>query len=270
MTFLRVGFETSERRACRCLGVQRSSHRYRSVAQDQTALRVRLRDLAAARVRYGYRRLHVLLQREGWEVNHKRVYRLYRLEGLGLSRKTKRKRVSGQRGPKPVAQRPNEQWSMDFLADRLEDGRRFRVCTLVDNVTKVSPAIAADFSFPGTKVVRVLEQVALTHGVPERLSVDNGPEFISKVLDAWAYRHGVQLLFNRPGTPTDNPYIESFNGHFREECLAQHWFGSLEEARKVIEAWRMDYNTVRPHRSLKQQTPAAVLARWRLPTEAEP
>ncbi len=260
--FFRVGFRVSERRACRVAGLPRSSCRYRSVAQDQTALRVRLRDLAAVRVRYGYRRLHVLLQREGWRVNHKRIHRLYREEGLSIRVKPKRKRVSALRISPPPAQRPQERWSLDFLADSLADGRRFRVLTIVDNVSRVSPAIEAGVSLTGERVVAVLERLKGAIGMPQRIAIDNGPEFISKALDAWAYRNGVQLEFSRPGKPTDNAFAESFNGRFRDECLNQHWFASLEEARQIIEAWRVEYNTERPHRSLRQQTPAAAAAAW--------
>ena len=189
--FLRVGFQVSERRACAVVGMSRSMQRYRSVAKDQTALRMRMRDLAATRIRYGYRRLHVLLQREGWHVNHKRVYRLYRLEGLGLRLKRARKRVSGIRVVPPRAHQPNERWSMDFMSDSLYDGRRFRMLTIVDTVTRESPAIAVDRSLTGQRVVAVLEQLQATRGVPQRIAVDNGPEFVSKALDAWAHRHGV-------------------------------------------------------------------------------
>lgn len=262
--FFRAGFRVSERRACRVAGVPRSTCRYRSAARDQTALRVRLRDLAAARVRYGYRRLHVMLRREGWHINHKRVYRLYREEGLGIRVKRKRKRVSTLRVVPPRAERPQERWSLDFLTDSLADGRRFRVLTIVDNVSRVSPAIAVDTSLTGERVVAILEQLRGTIGVPQRIAIDNGPEFISKALDAWAYQHGVHLEFSRPGKPTDNAFAESFNGHFREECLDQHWFASLEETRQIVEAWRIDYNTERPHRALKQQTPAAAEAAWTL------
>jgi putative transposase len=255
VTFLRVGFQVSERRACRVLPIARSSQRYRSQARDQSALRIRLRDLARSRVRYGYRRLQVLLQREGWRINHKRVYRLYRLEGLSLRLPGRKKRVSGLRGPKPVATRPNECWSLDFLADRLSNGRRFRVLTLVDNVTRVSPAILVDHSLPGERVVEVLDQLAAAGQRPEMLSVDNGPEFISRALDAWAHQHGVRLEFSRPGKPTDNAFIEAFNSRFRDECLNQHWFESLQEAQATIEAWWEDYNTERPHGALRQQTP---------------
>ena len=255
--YFRVGFRVSERRACRVAAVPRSSCRYRSVARDQAALRIRLRDLAAARVRYGYRRLHVLLRREGWRVNHKRVYRLYREEGLGIRAKRRRKRVSGPRVLPPPAQRPQERWSLDFLADSLADGRRFRVLTIVDNVSRVSPAIEVGTSLTGERVVATLERLQQTVGRPERIAVDNGPEFVSKALDAWAYRNGVRLEFSRPGKPTDNAFAESVNGHFRAECLDCRWFASPEEARQTIEAWRVDDNTERPHRALGQETPTA-------------
>ncbi len=269
VAYFRTGFEVSERRACQVAAVSRSSYRYRSQARDQTALRVRLRDLAATRVRYGYRRLHILLRREGWQVNHKRVYRLYREEGLGIRVKRKKKRVCAPRVTPAAAQRPQERWSMDFLTDALADGRRFRVLTLVDNVSRVSPAIGVDCSLTGDRVVTILEGLRQRIGAPERLAVDNGPEFISKALDAWAYRNGVLLEFSRLGKPTDNAFAESFNARFRDECLDQHWFVSLEEARQTIEAWRVDYNTERPHRALGQQTPAAwSAALGNMPTEA--
>ncbi len=261
--FFRVGFRVSERRACRLAGVARSSYRYRSQAADQTALRLRLRELAATRVRYGYRRLHVLLRREGWLVNHKRIYRLYREEGLGIRVKRRKKLASVPRILPPAATRPHERWSLDFLSDSLVDGRRFRVLTIVDNVSRVSPAIEIGVSLTGERVVAVLERLQRTMGRPERIAIDNGPEFISKALDAWAYRNGVQLEFSRPGKPTDNAFAESFNGHFRAECLDCHWFVSLEEARTIIEAWRVDYNTERPHGALGQQTPAEFSAAWR-------
>jgi putative transposase len=260
--FFRVGFQVSERRACQVGGVARSSYRYRSQAKDQELLRQRLRELAAVRVRYGYRRLHVLLQREGWHVNHKRIYRLSCEEGLSIRIKHRKKRVSLPRVTPPAATRPNERWSMDFMVDTLVQGRPFKVCTLVENVSRVSPAIAVDFSIKGAHVVALLDRLNATVGLPTRLAVDNGPEFISKALDSWAYRNGVALEFSRPGKPTDNAFVESFNGHFREECLDQHWFESLAEAREVIEAWRVEYNEQRPHRALGQQTPAAFLARW--------
>jgi putative transposase len=238
--------------------VHRTTMRYRSQARDQSALRLRIKELAAVRVRYGYRRIHVLLRREGWKVNAKRVYRLYREEGLSPRYKRANKRVSVPRVTPPPATRPNERWSIDFLKDSLLDGRGFRAFTVVDNVSRVSPAIVADFSIRGEHVVAVLDRLKAS-GLPERLAVDNGPEFISKALDAWAYRNGVTLESSRPGKPTDNAFVESFNGHFRQECLDQHRFASLEEARQVIEAWRIAYNTERPHRALGQRTPAAMV-----------
>ena len=222
--YFRVGFTVSERRACRVAGVPRSICRYRSRAKDQAALRVRLRDLAAARVRYGYRRLHVLLRREGWHVNHKRVYRLDRDEGLGIRVRRRRKRVSIPRVVPAPACRPHERWSLDFLTDSLVDGRRFRILTIGDNVSRVSPAIAVATSLTGERVVAVLDGLRQTIGAPGRIAIDNGPEFISKAVDAWAYRNQIRLEFSRPGKPTDNAFAESFNGHFRAECLDQHWF----------------------------------------------
>lgn len=195
-------------------------------------------------------------------MNHKRVYRLYRQEGLSLRLKTRKKRVSGLRPLKVEAQAPNEHLSMDFMSDRLADGRRFRVLTLVDNFSRVSPALEADSSLTGDRVVQVLERVAMQQGAyPKVISVDNGPEFVSKALDAWAHRNGVKLLFSRLGTPMDNAYVESFNGRLRDECLNQHWFASLTEARQVLESWRIEYNTERPHSSLGDRTPAENLAR---------
>jgi putative transposase len=157
---------------------------------------------------------------------------------------------------------------MDFLTDSLAHGQRFRVLTIVDNVSRMSPAIEAGVSLTGERVVAILERLKGTIGRPQRIAIDNGPEFISKTLDAWAYRNGVQLEFSRPGKPTDNAFAESFNGRFRDECLDQHWFASLEEVRQTVEAWRIDYNTVRPHRALRQQTPAAWAAAWTPPLKA--
>jgi putative transposase len=263
--FVRVGFAVSERCACRVIGCHRKTYRYRSRAKDQTALRMRLRELASVRVRYGYRRLHVLLRREGWHVNHQRIYRLYRLyrlEGLCVRATVRKKRASALRPLLPVAQAPNEQWSMDFMRDSLANGQHFRLLTIVDNMSRESPAIEVDRSLTGQRVVAVLERAAARSGLPKILQVDNGPEFTSQALDAWAHRHGVKLAFSRPGTPTDNPFIEAFNGRVRQECLDLQWFYSLEEARNCLEEWRVDYNTIRPHTALGSQTPAAFVAAW--------
>ena len=228
-------------------------------------MRLRLRDPAAARVRSGDRRPRVLPRREGWRVNHKRLDRRYREEGLGIRVERRRKPAGAPRVLPPPATKPLERWSLDFLSDSLVDGSRFRVLTVVDNVSRVSPAIAVGVSLTGERVVGLLEGLRATVGVPQRIAIDNGPEFVSKALDAWAYRNGVQLEFSRPGKPTDNAFAESFNGHFRAECLDCHWFASLEEARQTIEAWRIEYNTERPHRALGQETPTAwMTARERL------
>lgn len=249
--------------------MQRSSYYYRQRADPQTELRVRLKDLAGVRVRYGYRRLHILLLREGWQINHKRVYRLYKAEGLSLRLKTKKKRVSEPRVPLPMVSAPNECWSMDFVADRLADGRAFRMLTLVDNFSRVSPSVEVDYSLTGKRVVEVLERLKDTCGLPKTIKVDQGSEFISKAMDEWAHRNNVKLEFSRPGKPTDNAFIESFNGRLRQECLNQNWFTSLDDARQIVEAWRQDYNHERPHGSLRYQTPSEFSDRWHM-TQTNP
>ena len=239
------------------LGFPRASHRYRSVRDPRTELRIRLRDLAASRVHYGYLRLHVLLKREGWVVNKKLVYRLYCEEGLGIRRRKPRRRKSVQvREARPATIRVNESWSMDFVSDRLASGDRFRLLTLVDNFSRESLAIEVGQRLTGDDVVKVLERGTAERGKPLSICVDNGPEFISTSLDLWAYFNGVKLDFSRPGKPTDNAFIESFNGRLREECLNQHWFSSLDEARRLTEAWREDYNRQRPHSALGNRTPS--------------
>jgi putative transposase len=253
---LQVAYQVSERRACRTLNYPRASHRYQSVRDDRAELRIQLRDLASGRPRYGYRRLHVLLRRKGYRVNAKLVYRLYCEEGLGIRSKRPRRRKSCQvRRVRVVVQQTNESWSMDFMADQLFNGQRFRLLTLVDNFSRESLAIRVGQRLTGDDVVQTLESVVRGRGKPQTIRVDNGPEFISKSLDLWAYWNGVQLDFSRPGKPTDNAFIESFNGKFREECLNQHWFLSLDDAQQVIAAWRDDYNRCRPHSALGQRTP---------------
>jgi putative transposase len=245
----------SERRACRLTGIHRSVARYESRRQDLPGLVERLRELASERRRYGYRRLHVLLRREGLAVNHKRVYRLYRAEGLMVRQRRRRKVAGVERVMPPLPERRGERWSMDFLLDGLYDGRRLRVLTLVDDYTRECLAIEVGTSLPGTRVVEVLSEVGRERGLPKTIVVDNGPEFAGKAMDAWAYEHGVGLHFIEPGKPVQNAYIESFNGKLRDECLNEHWFGSIAEAQAIIEAWRQDYNTVRPHSSLANRTP---------------
>lgn len=265
-----VCYQVGVQRACRTLQFARSTVLYKSLADPQTELRIRLRDLATARVGYGYRRLHVLLQREGWKVNHKRVYRLYREEGLGLRKKPPRRRVAClKREERPTATRKNECWSMDFVSDQLYDGRRIRVLTLVDNHTRESLALHVGQSIRGRDVVEVLRRATMKHGIPEAIRVDNGPEFISKDVDMWAYWNHVKLDFSRPGKPTDNAFIEAFNARFRMECLNEHWFMDLEDAREKIEGWRLDYNEVRPHSALGNMTPKEYVAQ-RIPSASAP
>ena len=240
---LQVSYAVSQRRACWVLCLARSTCRYESIADERAALRRRLRELAATRVRYGYRRLHILLRREGWDVVATVLYRLYQEEGLAMSRRSPRRRRSVQTRPDAVtARRPNECWSMDFMASRLCSGHRFRLLTIVDNFSRESLAIEVGQRLTGDDVVSVLDRVARQRGRPETIRVDNGPEFIGKSLDLWAYWNGVTLDFSRPGKPTDNAFIESFNGTVREECLNQHWFMSLKDAQEKLDVWRRDYN----------------------------
>ena len=257
-----MSYQVSERRACTGLGFARSTHRYRSAADPQVGLRIRLKDLAASRVGYGYRRLYILLRREGWVVNHKRVYRLYGQEGLAMRRKPPRRRVSClKREGRPQTGAVNECWSMDFLSDELYDGRRIRMLTLVDNHSRESLAIRVGQRIRGHEVVKVLEEVSSRRGHPGVIQVDNGPEFISKDVDLWAYWNGVKLNFSRPGKPTDNAIVESFHGRFRQECLNAHWFMSLADAQEKADAWRWEYNHRRPHSSLGNIPPARFAAR---------
>ena len=251
---MQANFGLSERRACGLVGADRSTCRYQARRADWPALRERLRGLAAERRRFGYRRLYVLLRREGYRVNLKRVYRLYRDEGLAVRRRRRRRRVA--RGTPPtVPTRINERWSLDFLLDTLEDGRRVRLLAVVDDFTRACLAIEVDTSIGGRRVAEVLQRLVETRGNPAGLITDNGPEFAGRTLDAWAYAQGIRLHFIEPGKPNQNAYIESFNGRFRDECLNEHWFLSLAQTRQIVEAWRLDYNAVRPHSSLGNVSP---------------
>jgi putative transposase len=227
-----------------------------SCRPEQTPLRHRIRELAHARPRFGYLRIWVLLRREGWPVNKKRVRRLYRLEGLQVRmRVRRRKHMALHRGPAPVPVGPAERWSMDFVHDALADGRPFRVLTVVDQWSRQSPVLEVASSMSGQTVAAALDRAIGKGAVPASITVDHGTEFMSRALEDWAYRRGVQLDFTRPGKPTDNSYIESFNGKLRDECLNVTQFDSLAHAEATIEAWRMDYNEDRPHGSLGHLTP---------------
>ena len=224
-------------------------------------LRLRIRDLTHARPRFGYMRIWVLLRREGWLINRKRVRRLYRLDGLQLRmRVRRRKHIALHRGPAPIPAGPTERWSMDFVHDTLADGRPFRILTVVDNWSRHSPILEAGFRMTGEMVGQVLDRVLDTPAVPRSIAVDHGTEFQSRALEDWAYRRSVQLDFIRPGKPVENAFIESFNGRLRDECLNVHQFASLDEARTIIEAWRVDYNQRRPHSSLGHLTPNEFVA----------
>jgi putative transposase len=215
-----------------------------------------MRQLATDRPRAGYRTLVRLLRREGLRVNHKRVYRLYRQEGLSLRVKRRRRQAASPRQMPPPVTRPGERWAMDFVTEHTSDGHRFRILTLIDTFTRRAPAVVIERSIGGPRVVRFLDQVAAMWGYPKTITVDNGPEFISNVLDQWAHAHGVHLHFSRPGKPVDNAFIESFNGRLRDECLNTNWFYGLEHAREIIHDWLADYNERRPHSSLAGLTPA--------------
>jgi putative transposase len=234
--------------------------RYQHRRDPQEGLRVRLRELAASRVRYGYRRLTVLLKREGWPVNAKRIYRLYTEEGLMVRTTQRRKRAQRQRVPQGSAVRRNQKWSMDFVAQRLADGRWMRVLTVVDQFTRECLALFADASLNGEKVAVVLDRIVADRGAPQSITVDNGTEFASKAVDLWAYQNAVHLDFIRPGRPVENGYIESFNGRLRDECLNVEVFFSVADARHKLALWRQDYNHHRPHSSLADRTPAEFAA----------
>ncbi len=220
-------------------------------------IRKRIREISEVRVRYGFWRIFILLRREGWKDNHKRVYRIYKEEGLNLrTKRPRRRKAAAQRMERPEISTINQCWSMDFVSDQLIDGSRFRALTIVDNFSRRCMAIHPEKSIRGENVVEVLNELKYQKGVtPQRIQVDNGTEFISKALDLWAYENDVTLDYSRPGKPTDNPFIESFNGRFRDECLNVNWFLSLEDAKYKIDFWRREYNEFRPHSSLDDLTP---------------
>lgn len=254
----------SVRRACRvCLTARSVVYFKPQGPRDDRAVRARIKEIAETRVRYGIARIHVLLRREGWQDNHKRTRRIYLEEGLNLRhRRPRRNKAAAHRQTHLPLTLPNECWSMDFVMDALFDGRRFRALTVVDNYSRECLEIEVGQSLKGEDVVRVMERIKLTKGVlPRRIKVDNGSEFISKALDKWAYENRVALDFSRPGKPTDNAFIESFNGSFRDECLNINWFLSLDDAWEKIQAFKEEYNHFRPHSALGNLTPAEALSR---------
>ncbi len=258
--------QLSERSACRLVGYSRSSFRRTSLrAKADKPLRERLLELATERPRYGYRRLHVFLKREGWKINRKRVYRVYRELGLAVRRKKRKRVAQANRLPRVVPIGPDIQWSLDFMRDTLASGRVFRTLNVVDDATRECLAIEVDTSLSGRRVGRVLDAIARERGrYPSRIVLDNGPECTSRALDEWAYQRGVTLAFIRPGKPVENCFVESFNGKFRDECLNLHWFLGLDDARRRIETWRHDFNYVRPHSTLGGESPAVAAREARL------
>jgi putative transposase len=254
----------TQRRACRLVGLEPKTYRYATKRPDDGALRQRLKELASERRRFGYRRLHLLLRREGVVLNRKRLYRLYREEKLTVRKRGGRKRALGTRAPMAVPQGRNQRWSLDFVSDTLVSGRKFRMLTVVDDFSRESLAVVVDSSLSGIRVARELDQVLEMRGTPCMVVSDNGTEFTSRAILAWQEVRGVEWHYIAPGKPTQNGFIESFNGRLRDECLNEHLFASLPEARRIIEEWRTDYNTLRPHSSLNGLTPNEFAAR---PTE---
>jgi putative transposase len=246
----------SERQACRLVGISTSVLRYQARPDGSQFLRERLKQLAGQHRRHGYRMLHNRLRNEGWVVNVKRTYRLYRQEGLMVRQRRRKKLPVPERAPLVRPHHANEVWSMDFVFDELANGRKVKTLTVVDDCTKESVQIVADTSIPALYVTRVLDQVKAERGLPKVIRTDNGPEFAGRTMQTWAAKNKVELRFIQPGKPVQNAYIESFNSRFRDECLSQHWFASLSHMRAVIDNWRHDYNHYRPHSTLGYMPPA--------------
>ncbi len=259
---MRAKTNISERRACSLLGLSRSVLHYVSQRTDD-GLQRRLVELAGERRRCGYRRLHILVEREGFMVNHKRVHRLYREAGLAVRKRRKRERVAVERRPLQIPSGPNHTWSMDFVFDALATGTAIKCLTVVDDCTKEAIEIGVWRRINGQGVTDLLEAVCRFRGYPAAIRTDQGPEFTGRLLDQWAQANGIKLVLTQPGKPTQNAYVESFNGKFRDECLNENWFVSLEHARAVIATWRQDYNEVRPHSSLCKRTPVEFAATLR-------
>lgn len=262
MAFAMERFHLSERRACELNRIDRSSYRYRARPDRDAELCGKLKALAAQKPRWGYRRLGVLLEREGRPLNPKRLFRLYKKAGLCVRRR-ERKRLERGAASMPTFVRPNQEWSMDFVSDALATGRALRALTVVDNFTKVSPGIAVAHSLSSARVTRALDRIVEERGAcPDSLRIDNGPEFTSRHFLAWAKLRNIRLVHIQPGKPTQNSFVESFNGRFRDECLNAHWFENLDDATRKIEAWRVEYNETRPHSALAYRTPAEFARLW--------
>ncbi|WP_417523689.1 IS3 family transposase, partial [Marinovum sp.] len=257
---MRADWQVSIRRACAVIRFDPRTYRYKSRRPGQAALEQRIREICQTRIRFGYRRVHVLLKREGWEINAKKTYRIYKELGMQLRNKTPKRRVKAKlREDRAEAVGPNDVWAMDFVHDQLATGRKIRVLTVVDTFSRFVPVLDPRFSYRGEDVVATLDRVCRRTGYPTTIRVDQGSEFISRDMDLWAYQCGVTLDFSRPGKPTDNAFIEAFNGRFRAECLNAHWFMNLEDAAEKLEAWRRDYNEERPHSAIGHKVPADLM-----------
>jgi putative transposase len=249
-------WKVSQRRACSVIQLDPKSYRYKSRRPDQAAIEQRMKEICETRVRYGYRRGHVMLRREGWDINHKKTRCIYNELGLQLRKKPPKRRVKAKlRDDRKEATRPHETWAMDFVHDQLATGRKIRILTIVDTFSRFSPVIDPRFGYRGEDVVEALERACKAIGYPKTIRVDQGSEFISRNLDLWAYQNDVTLDFSRPGKPTDNAFIEAFNGRLRAECLNTHWFLSMADAREKLEIRRRDYNEVRPHGAIGNKPP---------------
>ena len=272
MRYVMTAHGLSERRACRLVGLDRSTFQYHKKTGADADLRERLKTVAGERRRFGYRRLGILLQREGLAVNHKKLFRLYREEGLAVRQRRGRKRALGTRKPGIVPRRANERWSLDFVSDSLAEGRRFRALCIVDDFSREALAIVADFSLSGVRVARELDRLVSWRGRPSVIVSDNGTELTSHAVLKWSQETRIDWHYIAPGKPTQNAFVESFIGRLRDECLNEHLFGTLAEARLLIEDWRQDYNTLRPHSSLGGMPPSlyAALRRQPQPVLAEP
>ena len=250
----------SERRACELIHVSRSSYRYKKVTSKNEEIKSKLKEIAYERKRFGYRRLHILLRRTGYKINHKKTYRLYKESHLKLRKTSKKKRYrNNEKRPSILPMRANQKWAMDFMTDNLTTGKKLRVFNVVDVFSRECPVIEIGTSMPSSKVIEILDNLALERGLPETLKVDNGPEYTSEAIRKWANEKGINLEYIPPGRPMENGHIESFNGKFREECLNQNAFKNMSEAKKIVEEWRVDYNELRPHSALGYKTPIEFL-----------
>ena len=264
VTEIQQRFGHTETKACGLVGISRSLYRYTPGSTDDTVLKERMKVLAQQKPRYGVRRLHIILKKESLVVNHKWTERIYREEGLAIRTKPRKKIPSNIRQALTVPQQINKRWAIDFVHDSTATGTRFRAFSVLDVFSRECLDIRVDTSIPARAAIDTLERIIETRGTPEVITADNGPEFISKKFSAWAYEKGIRICFIRPGKPMENAFVESFQGKFRDECLNLHWFRTKQDAREIIEKWRIEYNTERPHSSLKDLTPEEFVKRMAL------